>query len=81
MADKERYMSRNKLLINSVVGAEQSSGPLAAKKNKLSLTDEQLDALALSFLPAMTEFFESDKGNKLFEEYQNNKKHETRKTA
>ena len=69
MADKERYMSRNKLLINSVVGAEQSSGPLAAKKNKLSLTEEQLDALALSFLPAMTGFFESDRGKQLFEEY------------
>jgi len=62
-------MSRNKLLINTTIGAEQSSGPMDNKKNKINLTDEQLDALALAFLPAMTEFFESDKGNKLFEEF------------
>lgn len=74
-------MNINKLLIKTTVGAEQSSDPVANKKNKITLTDEQLDALALAFLPAMTEFFESDKGKKLFEEYQNNKKHETRKTA
>ena len=59
-------MSRNKLLINTTIGAEQSSGPM---DNKINLTDEQLDALALSFLPAMTEFFESDKGKQLFEEF------------
>ena len=81
MADKERYMSRNKLLINSVVGAEQSSGPLAAKKNKLSLTEEQLDALALSFLPAMTDFFESDRGKQLFEEYHKEKQLEKPEAA
>ena len=66
-------MSRNKLLINSVVGAEQSSEPLVNQKNKINLTDEQLDALALSFLPAMTEFFESDKEKQLFEKYLNEK--------
>ena len=74
-------MSRNKLLINSVVGAEQSSGPLAAKKNKLSLTEEQLDALALSFLPAMTDFFESDRGKQLFEEYHKEKQLEKPEAA
>jgi len=74
-------MSRNKLLINTAVGTEQFSDPLATEKKKLLLTDEQLDALALAFLPAMTEFFESDKGKQLFEEYQNNKNHETQKTA
>lgn len=74
-------MNRNKLLIKAIVGAEQSSEPLVNQKNKIYLTDEQLDALALSFLPAMTEFFESDKGKKLFEEYQNNKNQFERKTA
>ncbi len=42
-------MKRNKLLINTAVGAEQSSEPLVNQKNKINLTDEQLDALALSF--------------------------------
>ena len=74
-------MSRNKLLINSVVGAEQSSEPLVNQKNKINLTDEQLDALALSFLPAMTEFFESDQGKKLFEEYHKEKQLEKPEAA
>ncbi len=62
-------MNRNKLLINTNSGAEQSSDPRSNQKDILSLTAEQLDALALSFLPAMTEFFESDKGKQLFEEF------------
>ena len=74
-------MKRNKLLINTAVGAEQSSEPLVNQKNKINLTDEQLDALALSFLPAMTEFFESDQGKKLFEEYHKEKQLENPEAA
>jgi|GEM_PF-1254484 hypothetical protein len=74
-------MKRNKLLINTAVGAEQSSEPLVNQKNKINLTDEQLDALALSFLPAMTEFFESDQGKKLFEEYHKEKQLEKPEAA
>ncbi len=74
-------MNRNKLLIKTTVGAEQSSNPAANQKNKINLTDEQLDALALSFLPAMIEFFESDKGKKLFEEYHKEKQLEKPEAA
>lgn len=74
-------MSRNKLLINTTIGAEQSSSPMDNKKNKINLTDEQLDALALAFLPAMTEFFESDQGKKLFEEYHKEKQLEKPEAA
>lgn len=33
------------------------------------ISDEQLEALAISLIPQMIEFYESDKGKKLFEEY------------
>lgn len=33
------------------------------------ITDEQLEALAMSLIPQMIEFYESEHGKKLFEEY------------
>lgn len=39
------------------------------KQNKLVLFEEQLDALAQSLLPAMREFFNSERGKAIWEEH------------
>lgn len=39
------------------------------KKLELLLTREQLDALVASFYPAMLEFFDSDRGKKIYVEH------------
>ncbi len=39
------------------------------KKSVVTLSDEQLDALAQSLLPAMQEFFGSERGKKIWEEH------------
>lgn len=39
------------------------------QKNLVTLSDEQLDALAQSLLPAMQEFFNSDRGKKIWTEH------------
>ena len=36
---------------------------------KINISEEQLDALAQSLLPAIKEFFSSDRGKKLWEEH------------
>lgn len=36
---------------------------------KIIISEEQLDALAQSLLPAMQEFFSSERGKKLWEEH------------
>ena len=39
------------------------------KKSNIVLSDEQLDALAQSLLPAMQEFFNSERGKKIWAEH------------
>ncbi len=39
------------------------------KKAVVTLSDEQLDALAQSLLPVMQEFFNSERGRRIWEEY------------
>ena len=39
------------------------------KKPQLELTKEQLDALVVSFYPAMLDFFSSDRGKRIYAEY------------
>ena len=39
------------------------------KDNKIKLTDEQLRMLAASFLPVIREFYKTEQGKKLWEEY------------
>lgn len=39
------------------------------KKSVAALTEEQLDALALSFFPAMCEFFSSERGKQIWAEH------------
>ena len=39
------------------------------KKSGGALADEQLDALVQSFLPVMREFFNSERGKKIWAEY------------
>lgn len=43
------------------------------KQFDIILTDDQKDALVQSFLPAMIDFFQSDRGKKIYAEYLNNK--------
>ncbi len=46
------------------------------KQFDIILTDDQKDALVQSFLPAMIDFFQSDRGKKIYAEYLNNKERE-----
>lgn len=39
------------------------------KKSAVTLSEEQLDALAQSLLPVMQEFFNSDRGKKIWAEH------------
>ena len=39
------------------------------KKPGIALADEQLDALVQSFLPVMREFFNSERGKKIWAEH------------
>lgn len=39
------------------------------EKSTVALAKEQLDALAQSFLPVMQEFFRSERGRRIWEEY------------
>lgn len=39
------------------------------QKKLVTLSDEQLDALAQSLLPAMQEFFNSDRGERIWAEH------------
>ncbi len=39
------------------------------KKLSIVLSEEQLDALAQSLLPVMQEFFNSERGRRIWEEY------------
>ena len=39
------------------------------KKSGVALADEQLDALVQSFLPIMREFFNSERGKKIWAEH------------
>lgn len=48
---------------------------------EIRLTEEQLDALAASFLPSMQRFFASERGKKLFEEYQQKNKQPLKEAA
>ena len=47
------------------------------KKLELLLTREQLDALVASFYPAMLEFFDSDRGKKIYAEHLSRESKET----
>ena len=39
------------------------------KDNKIHIPDEQLELLAASFLPVIREFYKTEQGKKLWEEY------------
>lgn len=41
------------------------------KQRDIILTDDQKDALVQSFFPVMLEFFQSDRGKKIYTEYLN----------
>lgn len=43
------------------------------KQQDIILTDDQKDALIQSFLPAMIDFFQSDRGKRIYAEYLQNK--------
>ena len=43
-------------------------------ENNTSIPDHEVDMLAQCFLPAIREYFESAKGKKAFEEWQNDRK-------
>lgn len=43
------------------------------KQRDIILTDDQKDALVQSFFPVMLEFFQSDRGKKIYTEYLKNK--------
>lgn len=42
---------------------------MADKNNEIKLTDEQLDLLAASFLPAIRAFYASEEGKKFWEDH------------
>ena len=42
---------------------------MSAQKKDFVLSEEQLDALAISLLPTMQKFFASERGKKLWEEH------------
>ena len=48
------------------------------KQRDIILTDDQKDALVQSFFPVMLEFFQSDRGKKIYTEYLKNKECENR---
>lgn len=51
------------------------------KKPAVTLAEEQLDALAQSLLPVMQEFFNSDRGKRIWKEHLQEVERDTDSTA